>query len=177
MKKYLPLFILSPVILILDQLSKWWVLENIRLGDEIVIIPGFFEFVHVRNPGAAFSMLANWNSEYRHWFFFGIGIIALIVLLSLYTKSQAGQRKIHIPLALILGGALGNIIDRVLYGNVVDFIHWHWKNKIADFHLLGKHFHFALSWPSFNIADSAITCGAIYLALVFLFGRDKDNLF
>lgn len=177
MKKYLPLLILSPLVLVLDQVSKLWILKNIARGDEIPVIPGFFELVHVRNPGAAFGVMAGWNSDYRHWFFYGIGLIALVVLLSLYAKSRAGERRIHVPLALILGGAVGNIVDRILYGNVVDFVHWHWKDEIADFSLLGKHFHFALSWPSFNVADAAISCGAIYLALVFLFGKDKESYF
>jgi len=80
------------------------------------------------------------------------------------------ERRVQIPLALILGGAIGNLLDRFYQGPVTDFLHAHWQDKIAS---IGS-YRFVLSWPAFNIADSAITCGAIALMLVILFGKKKD---
>jgi len=173
MKKYLPLFTIPPLIILLDHITKFWVVQSIAFGERISVITGYFELTHVRNEGAAFGMLSTWNSEYRVWFFYGISLVAFVALLFLYLKTKSGERKIQIPLALILGGALGNLFDRASRGNVVDFLRFHWRNEIADFTILGQHFRFLLVWPSFNVADIAITCGALYLAIVVLFFDTK----
>ena len=78
-------------------------------------------------------------------------------------------------MALIFGGAIGNLIDRLVQGEVTDFLFFHWRDKIADFTLLGKHFRFALSWPAFNVADSAITCGAVFLVGLVMFGASDSE--
>lgn len=176
MKKYLPLIILSPLVVILDQITKYLILKNLRIREQITMIPGYFEIVHVRNEGAAFGILSTWNSNGREWFFYVVSGIALIALVALYIKTREGERRVQIPLALILGGAIGNLIDRLNHGNVVDFLRFHWRDAIADFSLFGKEFRFYLSWPSFNVADIAITCGALYLVIVLLFfdkGKSK----
>lgn len=174
MKKYLPLIVISPLVVILDQITKIWIIYNVALGGRVQVFPGFFEIVHIKNPGAAFGMLAGWDSGMRNWFFFGIGFVALVALYTLYAKTDEKDRGVQIPLALILGGAVGNLLDRLYLGVVTDFLLFHWENKVADFSVLGKNFRFALSWPAFNIADSAITCGAIFLVLQILFAKKKD---
>jgi signal peptidase II len=174
MRKYLPLFVYPPTVVLLDLLSKWWIVRNIPLGQGIPILPNFFDLVHFRNPGVAFSLFADLGSGGKLGFFFLVTLAAMIALFVLYAKTQGTDRKMQIPLALILGGALGNMLDRLYRGEVVDFLYFHWYHRIADFELFGRHFRFVLAWPAFNIADSAITCGALYLALKVLF-LDSDK--
>jgi signal peptidase II len=175
MKKYLPLIIITPDVIILDQLSKWFILTHLALGEKITVLTGFFDIVHVRNQGAAFGLLSEWNHPNRVWFFYLISAVALTILVSLYVKSRPDERRLHIPLALILGGAIGNLMDRLVRGEVVDFLRFHWHNQTAEFTLLGKPFKILLVWPSFNVADIAITCGAIALAIVILFLDKKKQ--
>ncbi len=157
--------ILSPAVILLDQFTKYWITLKLPVGGKITVLKNYFDIVHVRNQGAAFGMLSQWDSGIREWFFYGVSILAMLALFFLYRKSKENERRIHIPLALILGGAIGNLIDRVTRGDVVDFLRFHWQNKVADLPYFGKVF---LSWPSFNVADIAITCGAIYLVIVIL---------
>jgi signal peptidase II len=168
-KKYLPLLTLPPLVIALDQLTKWWVVKSIPLRRSVEVIPNFFHLTHIKNRGAAFGVFSQWEGPGREWFFYLISAVAIVALFVLYAKSEARQRRLHVPLALILGGAIGNLIDRLIHGEVTDFLLFHWYEKVADFTLLGKHFRFALSWPAFNIADTAITCGALYLLVVVLF--------
>lgn len=175
MKKYLPLIILPPLVVILDQWTKWIINSKLAIGAQITVWTGYFDIVHIRNQGAAFGMLSGWNSEVREFFFYGISILALIILLTIYIRSQPKERRIQIPLAIILGGAMGNLIDRLSHGEVIDFLRFHWHNQTAQFTLLGKTYRILLVWPSFNVADIAITCGAIYLAIVILFFDSKKS--
>jgi len=169
MKKYWPIYIISPAVLILDQITKVLILCYIKIGQAVPVIPNYFEIVHVRNRGAAFGILSRWNSGAREWFFYGISVVAMAALFTLYVKTKERERRIQIPLAFILGGAIGNLIDRIIRGEVVDFLRFHWEDKVAQFSFFGKTWRFVLSWPSFNVADIAITCGAIYLVIVILF--------
>lgn len=173
MKKFLPLILIPPVVILLDQLTKWWINANVAFGVKLSVIPGYFEIVHIRNRGAAFGMFSGWDSHYREYFFYGVTLVALVALTTLYVKSQPGERRVQIPLALILGGAVGNLIDRVFRGSVIDFLRFHWQEKTAHFDLFGKDFDILLVWPSFNVADIAITCGALTLAVVLLFFEPK----
>ena len=143
----LPWLGLALLILIADQFTKVLILGYYRLGDA-TYVTSFFNVVRVHNAGAAFSFLAN-AGGWQRWLFTGIGIAAAIFILWML-KSHAGQKLFSFALACILGGAIGNVIDRTLYGYVVDFL---------DFHYAGWHF------PAFNIADSAITIGAVCLIL------------
>jgi signal peptidase II len=138
---------LALVLLIADQLTKVLILGYYRLGDA-TYITSFFNIVRVHNSGAAFSFLAS-ASGWQRWFFTAIGIAAALFILWML-KSHAGQKLFSFALACILGGAIGNVIDRLVHGYVVDFL---------DFHYAGWHF------PAFNIADSAISVGAICLIL------------
>ena len=123
--------------------TKFAVLARFREGEQLPVIPGLFNLTLWYNPGAAFSFLAT-ESGWQRYFFTAIGVIAALVIVYMLQR-HAGQRLFCWALALILGGAVGNVIDRVLYGHVIDFL---------DVHFSGWH------WPAFNIADSAIFIGA-----------------
>ena len=143
--RLLPWFAVAVVVIALDQLTKTLILGHLQLGDSRYIT-SFFNLVRVHNTGAAFSFLAG-ASGWQRWFFIGLGVVAA-GLITWMLRQHGHQRLFAWALALILGGALGNVIDRLLHGYVVDFIQVHWK-----------HWYF----PSFNVADSAITVGAALL--------------
>jgi signal peptidase II len=138
---------LALLILIADQFFKVLILGTYQLG-EGTAVTSFFNIVRVHNTGAAFSFLAG-ASGWQRWFFVGLGGVAAIVIIWML-KSHAGQRLFCLAMTCILGGAVGNVMDRLLYGYVVDFL---------DFHYAGIHF------PAFNVADSAISLGAGLLIL------------
>jgi signal peptidase II len=138
---------LAFIILIADQFTKVLIVGFYQLGDSTQVT-SFFNVVRVHNSGAAFSFLAG-ASGWQRWFFTVIGMLAAALILWML-KSHAGQKLFAFALACILGGAIGNVIDRVLYGYVVDFLDFHWRS-----------WHF----PAFNLADSAITIGAACLIL------------
>ena len=138
---------LALIIFIIDQFTKTLILGYYRLGDWTPIT-SFFNIVRAHNTGAAFSFLAD-HSGWQRWLFTAIGVAAALFILWML-KSHAGQKLFSFAMACILGGAIGNVIDRMMHGYVVDFL---------DFHLGGRHF------PAFNVADSAITLGAICLVL------------
>ncbi|RZL64263.1 MAG: lipoprotein signal peptidase [Variovorax sp.] len=138
---------LAAIILIVDQFTKTLIVGYYRLGDATPIT-SFFNIVRAHNPGAAFSFLAD-HSGWQRWLFTGIGIAAAVFIVWLL-KSHPGQKLFSFAMACILGGAIGNVVDRMIHGYVVDFL---------DFHVGNWHF------PAFNIADSAITVGAICMIL------------
>ena len=133
---------IATIILLLDQLSKWSALSNLQLGIPEPALP-FMNWLLLLNPGAAFSFLAQ-GSGWQRWFFTIVGLVACVYIVWLLRKSQS-DKLLCVALSLILGGALGNVLDRIMYGAVVDFIDLHYAN-----------WH----WPAFNIADSAICIGA-----------------
>ena len=138
---------LALVIVIIDQFTKTLILGYYKYGDA-TYVTSFFNVVRAHNTGAAFSFLAGADG-WQRWFFMAIGIGAAVFIIWML-KSHAGQKLFSFSMAAILGGAIGNVIDRMMHGYVVDFL---------DFHLAGRHF------PAFNVADSAITIGAICLIL------------
>ena len=138
---------IAAAVIVLDQLTKAMIVAAFRLGDARTVTP-FFDIVRAHNRGAAFSFL-NDASGWQRWFFVALGIAAAAFIVWLLRR-HGGQRMFGWALALILGGALGNVIDRLVHGHVVDFIQVHWQ-----------HHYF----PSFNVADSAITIGAMLLIL------------
>ncbi len=166
--KYRCLLLISPIILVLDQLTKWWVLENIVYGHGIAVIPGFFDLVHVRNTGAAFGLFANANSVWREPFFYLISAVALAVIYSVVRSLQSNERLLAVVLSLVLGGVLGNLVDRIRFGYVIDFLSVHWRHQVVEWGLWGHHWSLPLEWPAFNIADSAITVSMILLAAYFI---------
>ncbi len=158
-----------------DQLSKHWIHTHIPIGEKITLFPKFLDIVHYRNTGAAFGMLSDWASPWRELFFFAISVFALSFLAYTILKTPAQDKKSLIPFLMILGGALGNIIDRVFRGSVVDFILFHWDDRVVSFSLAGHSYAIELVWPAFNIADSAITLGVTGLLLVTLFTNHKKK--
>ena len=142
-------------VIAIDQLSKGIIEAWLAFGASVYVLP-VLDLVHVRNTGAAFSFLAG-ASGWQREFFTVVGIAASLWILWMLYRAERGQVVLCLALSLILGGALGNVIDRLRLGAVVDFLHFHW----------GPYY-----WPAFNVADSAITCGAILLIFdAFRHGR------
>jgi signal peptidase II len=150
-------YALAGLVIILDQASKWLALENISLGQAIYVAP-FWNWVLTYNPGAAFSFLAD-QPGWQRWFF---SILAITVSgwIALELRKHPEQKLLSLALSLVMGGALGNVIDRIRFGAVVDFVQWH----VAGFY-----------WPAFNVADSAITVGAILLVFTQLTVTNKKT--
>ena len=142
------------VILLADQFTKLLIVGSFALGDSQTVT-SFFNLVRVHNSGAAFSMLST-ASGWQRWFFTGIGVVATGFILYML-RSHPSQKLFCFALALVLGGAVGNVIDRIAYGHVVDFLDFHWDWLSPVFY--EGHF------PAFNIADSAISVGAVCLIL------------
>lgn len=152
-------WIIIVIAVILDQVSKIWIVNSMGLYHSKTIIPGFLNMTYVTNSGAAFSFLADVDSPWRHYFFVSVGCFALIILTVIWFRQRNSPSLSNVALALIAGGAAGNLIDRVRLGAVVDFIDVY----IGSYH-----------WPAFNIADSAI-CVGVVLYLVFSYFEDKKE--
>ena len=144
----------AAIVLVLDQFTKTLILGYYQLGDSTPVT-SFFNVVRVHNLGAAFSFLAD-AGGWQRWFFTGIGVVAVGFMLWML-KSHPGQKLFAFAVSSLLGGALGNVLDRLLHGYVVDFLDFHWPWLAGVFH--GGHF------PAFNLADAAITLGAVCLIL------------
>ena len=142
------------VVLLIDQITKLLIVDSFAWGDSQPI-SGYFNLVRVHNSGAAFSMLSS-ASGWQRWFFTGIGVVATGFILWML-RSHPTQKLFCFALALVLGGAVGNVIDRLAYGHVIDFLDFHW-DFLAPLFYQG---HF----PAFNVADSAISVGAASLIL------------
>jgi signal peptidase II len=143
-KKYIKLAVVAGLIVLFDQITKALILQSVALNQSFSIIPGFFDITHIHNPGGAFGLMANLGAGMRTILFLFISSLAVGLIFFFYHKTPATHPLLATAFALILGGAIGNLIDRVRFGIVVDFL---------DFYI-GK-----LHWPAFNIADSAITIG------------------
>lgn len=144
----------AAIVLVLDQFTKTLILGYYQLGDSTPIT-SFFNIVRVHNHGAAFSFLSD-AGGWQRWFFTGIGVVASGFMLWML-KSHPGQKLFCFAVSSLLGGAIGNVVDRLLHGYVVDFLDFHWKLLSPVF----PHGHF----PAFNLADAAITLGAVCLIL------------
>jgi signal peptidase II len=149
---------LTVIFLVIDQLSKYWVVDRLELYQSIEIF-SFFNFTYVQNPGAAFSFLAD-QAGWQRWFFTAIASIASIVFIYWLAKTPKEQTYLGVAFALMLSGALGNLIDRVLFGYVIDFI---------DIYL-GTY-----RWPAFNIADSVIFIGAALMIIDSFKNQPEKN--
>ncbi|HMT79354.1 MAG TPA: signal peptidase II [Azonexus sp.] len=152
-------YVLAGVVIVLDQLSKWVVLKNIGFGETIYVAP-FWNWVLAFNPGAAFSFLAD-QPGWQRWLFSALAL-AVSGWLAIMLRQHPQQKLLSLALSLVMGGALGNVIDRIRFGAVVDFIQWH----AAGYY-----------WPAFNIADSAITIGAVLLVIEQLTATTKKEIF
>jgi signal peptidase II len=131
-------------IIITDQLTKWWIVDNFTLYETQDVISGFFNLTYITNTGAAFGFLSGDYAAWRQIFFVTVSVVALSFMVYIYKQLKEQGRIFVIAICMIAGGAVGNLIDRLRFGSVIDFL---------DFHLKGHH------WPAFNVADSAITVG------------------
>ncbi len=145
---------LSGVVIVLDQLTKLWASSSLELYDSIPVLP-LFNITLAHNTGAAFSFLAQ-AGGWQRWFFTGIAIAVSVVIVIWLKRLPGNERLQAVALSLILGGAIGNVWDRIVHGYVVDFIDVYY----GSYH-----------WPAFNIADSAITVGAVLLIWHSVFGQ------
>jgi len=151
---------LAAAVIVADQLSKWWVVNAFELYQRVELL-SWLGMTRLHNTGAAFSFLAD-AGGWQRWFFVGLGVVVSGgVLVWLRSLPRSGQAILACGLALIVGGALGNVIDRVVYGYVVDFISVHYQQDWF--------------FPAFNIADSAISVGAFFLILDMIFGSQPDE--
>ncbi len=142
-----------------DQITKEAVIRSISYGDRIPVIEGFFSLTHVRNPGAAFSLFADSPEPFRRWFFLGAGLLAVALIFSFYRQLHREDRLSALALGCVLGGATGNLLDRIRHGEVIDFLHFRlWSGY---------------SWPDFNIADSMIVVG-VGLLILELFATEGE---
>ncbi len=149
--KHLLFITISIVGIIIDQITKVCIDRSMQLFDSIPIIDNFFHLTYVRNKGAAFSFLS--DASWRLPFFITISIVAALVILIAFNKLRDDQKLAHTSLAMIFSGAVGNLIDRVRLGEVIDFLDVHWYRH---------------HWPAFNVADSLICVGVFLLALDML---------
>jgi signal peptidase II len=143
-RKLLLLVAVSAPVLVLDQITKALITRSLGLHESVVVIEGFFSLTYIRNPGAAFGVFADRTDGFRTLFFLAISIFAIGLLLYFLVKTSRRDRLSLIAISMLFGGALGNLVDRVRLGEVIDFF---------DFYVGSYH------WPAFNVADSAITIG------------------
>jgi signal peptidase II len=139
----------SAIVLILDQASKFYIDSHFRLYESVTVIENFFQIVHVRNQGAAFGFLA--ESSFRLPFFITVALVAAGAIIWYLHHSRVDQRLLQFALSLVFAGAIGNLIDRIRLGEVIDFLDVHW--------------YYQYHWPAFNVADSAITVGVTLLLI------------
>ena len=154
------LFVIAILVIAVDRLSKIWIAKHLALGQAIVVIPNFFRITHVLNTGAAFSMFEGAkNQEIVRYALIGFSVVAIVAVLIALWRTGRTVSLMSVSLALILGGALGNLYDRIWFKYVVDFL---------EVHIV--HYH----WPDFNVADSCIVVGACLLLLELLRPQRAD---
>jgi signal peptidase II len=144
--------------LIADQITKVYIDRSMRLFDSILVVNNFFHITYLRNKGAAFSFLS--DASWRLPFFITISIIAALVILIAFRKLRDDQKLAQVSLAMIFSGALGNLIDRVRLGEVIDFLDVHWYRH---------------HWPAFNLADSLICVGVLLLAVDMMLEEKRNK--
>ncbi len=146
---------LSAVVVVLDQLSKAWVLATLPEFQQVPVFPGFWNWFRTYNTGAAFSFLSD-AGGWQKYVFVILALVISVVLGRILARTPRGEWKTAAPFALVIGGAVGNVIDRLVHGHVIDFIQWYWRD------------HY---WPAFNLADSAIVAGAVGIGLFGILQR------
>ena len=158
--KYWVLLILCVAIIVMDQWTKDVVQQRLALYQRVEVVQGFFNLTHVRNPGGAFGIFGGEKGGLGSWLFVLVSLVAIGSILFLLVKTKEGEKTLSFSFSLVLSGAVGNLIDRLRFGEVVDFL---------DFYLYSYH------WPAFNVADSAI-CIGIGLMAFDLLSRDRKRL-
>ncbi len=157
--KYIRLVIIGGIIVMIDQLTKFFIVKHLPLHDMVPVVSGLFNIIHIKNPGGAFGLLANLAPGMRTFIFLFISSLAVGLILYFYLKTPVSQTWLAAGFALIFGGAIGNLIDRIRFGVVTDFL---------DFYISKYH------WPAFNVADSAITVGIGIFIFHLLFKKIPD---
>ena len=158
-KKTFLFLAIAGMVILLDQLTKSWIIATLGLHEGFAVVDGFFNIIHVRNPGAAFGFLAGASPAFRSVFFLALTLAAILLILHYLRQTGIDKLSLVFSLALILAGAVGNLIDRIRFGEVVDFL---------DVYVGAYH------WPAFNVADASISTGAAVLA-ISLFARRKER--
>jgi len=158
-KKYSILVFVTAAVLAIDQYTKHLAVEYLKDGRIVDVVSGYFRLLYVENPGAAWGFLSQTASSFRLPFFYIISALAILLIGYYFHKLSSNAWAMMISLSLILGGALGNLIDRIKNNFVVDFVDWYYKNN---------------HWPTFNIADAAITAGVVLMILAILLEK-KDG--
>jgi len=149
--------LVSAVVVALDQLTKLWVLRNLPEFQQVPVIDGFWNWFRTYNTGAAFSFLSE-AGGWQRYFFMVLALAISGLLVAWLARTPRGEWRTALPFALVVGGAIGNLVDRLQHGHVIDFIQWYWRG------------HY---WPAFNVADSAIVAGAVGIGLFgLLHGSD-----
>jgi len=160
-RKYLILSSVTAGVVIFDQITKLMVIKDFRLGESISILSGYFNLTYIRNKGAAFGLLNDAPEWFRVPFFLVVPFVALFVIAYIFRKIPDKNIKISAALSLVIGGAIGNLIDRIRLGYVIDFLDFHWRYQ----------YHF----PAFNVADSAICVGVGILMLDLMFNKELEK--
>jgi len=158
--RYRLVLVVATVVVLLDQVTKWYVRQTVGLYESIPVIDSLFHITHVRNSGGAFSLFAGTNPVYRLPFFLGVAVVAIVALLYFVSKVEPRQWLLLLALGGILGGALGNLTDRIISGEVTDFLDVHWHGYY---------------WPAFNVADSFISTGMVILLVHSLLVREEPG--
>ncbi|MBC2710801.1 MAG: signal peptidase II [Desulfosarcina sp.] len=151
-----PFTMIAGIVVVLDQITKLLVLAKMPLFHSIAVIPGFFNLTHIRNPGGAFGFMASGSQEIRNLLFIGVSAIAMGLIVYFYRSTPKTYPYLASALAMIFGGAVGNLIDRLRFGEVVDFLDVY----VGTYH-----------WPAFNVADSAITVGITIFIIHVMLGK------
>ncbi|MFH2013154.1 MAG: signal peptidase II [Pseudomonadota bacterium] len=159
-KKYFITITIVLVIILLDQFSKLYIDRVMPLHSSITILKNFIHITYIRNSGIAFGIFASHAAGLKVIFFLITSIIAILIIFFLLRSLKNTQTSLMVSLSMIMGGAIGNLIDRVRLGEVIDFIDLHW---------------YSYHWPAFNVADSAITVGGFYLIVNTIFKKDKNQ--
>jgi signal peptidase II len=162
LKKTVFFVAMAALVLLLDQLTKAWIISTLRIHESFAVVGGFFNITHVRNPGAAFGFLAGASPAFRYVFFLAVTVAAIALILRYLRTTVIKDLSLVFSLALILSGAVGNLIDRVRFGEVVDFLDVY----IGAFPQWPH-------WPAFNVADASITTGAAILMAILLRRRKE----
>tara|TARA_Y100001960_G_scaffold139442_1_gene147645 strand:+ start:120 stop:629 length:510 start_codon:yes stop_codon:yes gene_type:complete len=159
--KYLFLFVASSALIVVDQYTKFMVTLHIPINYSVNVVEGLFNLTHIRNSGVAFGIFSDHSSELKPYLLIFVSIIAIIAILVIFHQTEKNKKIVQTGLVLVFSGAIGNLIDRVLHKEVIDFI---------DFFIDNQH------WPAFNIADSCITIGVMFMLTDMLVGDGPSKI-
>ncbi len=159
--KYIKLILITAVVIFLDQVTKFLIVKQMPLYSSVAIIPDFFNLVHYRNSGGAFSLMANSSVNVRFFVFIVLSIAAIFFIMYLFFKIPEEKKMLQVSMAMIFSGACGNMVDRLRFMYVVDFLDFY----IKDYH-----------WPAFNVADSSISIGVVIIMFHIFFKKMPDSL-